>query len=170
MMRMGRAPDSWSGGRYFCVMGARMSRSYGVLIAFVFVVVTASVACGSSTPTSPTEQFATSTTYTVNGTWRGTFVMFAVTKEVTAALSESISEPGKINGTFTAIRTVRATGVSNSDGGSVEGTLGTGQTVKLNFLSYDYCDWEFTGTLSGQTMTGVWNSCGPSGSVTLTRS
>ena len=143
-----------------------MTRRWAYLFAVVFVVSTTGIACGGS-PSSPTKL------QTVNGTWRGTFVMMRVTKEVTAALSESISEPGTINGTFTAIRTVRATGVSNNDGGSMEGSLGTGKTVTLIFNSQDYCNWQFTGTLSlsGQTMTGVWSSCeSSSGNVTLTRS
>ena len=115
----------------------------------------------------------------VDGTWTGTFMFGAITADVTATLSESATEDDVVTGSFTATRSNPETGSSSdTDGGSVTGTIGAGigmPTVTLTFESTKYCDWTLTAILDDETITGTWSTAvgcatASSGSATLTRS
>ena len=115
----------------------------------------------------------------VDGTWNGTFIFSTVTASVTATLAETSAEEDTVTGSFTATRSSAEAGsVDETDGGSVEGVVGSGiglPTVALTFVSAKYCDWTVTAVLDDETMTGTWSTttdCAvpSSGAITLTRS
>ena len=146
-----------------------MTRRYAHLIAVVFVVATTSGGCGGH----ESNPFA-SANIGVNGTWRGTITWPSGTIEiVTTALSQSLAAQGTVSGDYSTTFS-RQDGTSGIDSGTVEGTLGTGQTVTLSFISSRYDDWTLTATYGSQTMTGTWaktegNSSLGGGSITLIR-
>ena len=115
----------------------------------------------------------------VDGTWNGTFIFSTVTASVTATLAETSAEEDTVTGSFTATRSDSEAGsVDETDGGSVQGIVGSGiglPTVALTFVSAKYCDWTVTAVLDDETMTGTWSTTADcavpsSGAITLTRS
>ena len=115
----------------------------------------------------------------VDGTWSGTFIFSTVTASVTATLAETSAEEDTVTGSFTATRSDSEAGsVDETDGGSVQGIVGSGiglPTVALTFVSAKYCDWTVTAVLDDETMTGTWSTTADcaapsSGAITLTRS